>query len=1058
MYNIFRLWLFVSLLSAANVAISAPCIASPDDPAVISSSCSEYIWTSGSLVNDTSITGIGISAALSIPYGDSVGTLTNNGSIEGYNDLAIRGIGDIAGITNNGQIGVITGSSYTIGVEGAVGYLTNQSHSIISNGEINGNAIYVAPVMSPSIGTLENYGTIASTGNYSSGVTLDNPSAIINILHNYEDGVIAGSDNGIKNQSLIEVLTNDGVISGTGPGSYGIHNSGAMGELNNSSTGVIVGTFGGIYNDATGNIVSISNNSGTISSIFNSGTIGGESGTHTIYNQGSISSIINSGRIGSESSVDAIYNAGNILSLTNSGDIDSEYGIFNAGTVSNLINIGSIVGSVGTAIYNLEDATITNLNNSGTISGGTAILNVGDIGAINNYGTIQGGIYNYGTISALKNGSGGVITGSNNAIYNDTGTTITKLTNDGRIGTLDGVNPSSQYGILNHGSLFAESASIAEISNGRFGVIMGSYGAINNEAGATITSINNSGTISSSGVAIENGGTIGSFINSGNLSGGAMASVLINHYGATINILTNAPTGVISGGDGIQNNGTINQLINQGSIIGRYALEPNIVGTLINSGVISGSASGIYGGDMSIGNLINTGTISGASDYGIEFWDGSIGTLTNLGTISGGIAGIFSYNIIGTLNNAQSGLNMSFNLPSAYQIILGNNAQTYGTLNFLDGNGTLNRFGIYAGPVKSKLYAGVLSGITDVNNGTTGKYGGFNYQLVQEGDSGIWDLLFPSYLMATNTLTAVQQLASGMSSVYNQQAAAYQAALSYDCQVYDQNNLCVSVGGRYTYAGPSPSANQQAGLVILGYKPVPTFRLGAFADQSVNNTTPTGITQSKSSPMWGLFAKWHMNKDETGLGVQASAVTSASKLTTTRTQLEDTEAGTGSTQFNGQGYQLTTNYHQPVTNNTSLVPYLGLRYTRINAGAYTENTSATVTSPLSYNAMAQNTFSAIGGIGVRSHLAEKLIGTASVGIQQNLNYSMGNYAGTSSISGLETFSVQMPGNVNSMATATAGMFYDINKRERVGVNVLWQQQPFIATNTTTALASYTIGF
>lgn len=117
----------------------------------------------------------------------------------------------------------------------------------------------------------------------------------------------------------------------------------------------------------------------------------------------------------------------------------------------------------------------------------------------------------------------------------------------------------------------------------------------------------------------------------------------------------------------------------------------------------------------------------------------------------------------------------------------------------------------------------------------------------------------------------------------------------------------------------------------------------------------------------------------------------------------------------------TTNYHQPMTNNTSVVPYLGLRYTRINAGAYTENTTATVTSPLSYNAMAQNTFSAIAGLGVRSHLAEKLTGTASVGIQQNLNYSMGNYAGTSNITGLESFSVQMPGNVNSMATATAGM-------------------------------------
>lgn len=246
--------------------------------------------------------------------------------------------------------------------------------------------------------------------------------------------------------------------------------------------------------------------------------------------------------------------------------------------------------------------------------------------------------------------------------------------------------------------------------------------------------------------------------------------------------------------------------------------------------------------------------------------------------------------------------------------------------------------------------------------------------------------------------------------------------------------------------------------MVVGYKPFQTFRMGAFADQAVNTSTPSGFSQSKNSPMWGLFAKWHMNKDEKGLGVQASAVTSTSSLTVTRTQLENSEAGSGNTHFNGQGYQLTTNYHQPVTDSTSVVPYIGLRYTRINTGAYSENQSADVTLPLSYSAMTQNTFAAIGGIGIRSHLAEKLTGTASVGIQQNLNYSMNNYQGTSNIPGMENFNFQMPGNVNSMATASAGIFYDINKRERLSFNVLWQQQPFIATNTTTALATYTIGF
>ena len=200
-----------------------------------------------------------------------------------------------------------------------------------------------------------------------------------------------------------------------------------------------------------------------------------------------------------------------------------------------------------------------------------------------------------------------------------------------------------------------------------------------------------------------------------------------------------------------------------------------------------------------------------------------------------------------------------------------------------------------------------------------------------------------------------------------------------------------------------------------------------------------------------------MNKDREGFNVQASIAFANNKVTTTRTQLTDTEAGQGTTQMNGQGYQLQANYVQPVNDNLKAIPYFGLRYSRINNGAYTESTSAQVTSPLSYNAMAQNTFAALAGLGASAHLAEKLKGTASVGIQQNLNYSMGNYAGTSQIAGLETFSAQMPGSRNSMATASAGLYYDVRKNERIGMNVLWQQQPFINTNTATAIVTYTLG-
>lgn len=701
----------------------------------------------------------------------------------------------------------------------------------------------------------------------------------------------------------------------------------------------------------------------------------------------------------------AIDNTGDNNTITNNGTLDSftameNIGIANRGNNLSVFNNG-IINSYANGIENIANS-IEYISNFGSISSGDV------------------GIYNRATIENINNASGGSVHGGNVGIYN---AGVVRFINN-----YSNITSGGFAGLNNDGIIY-------NLNNTGSGLIIGDSAGIYNSSVGTITTLINSALITSSGsadlgggTAIGNAGYIGQLTNNGQITSDNTA---IDNSG-TIDLFDNTSTIRSAASNAISNQGTIQSLNNSGTIS-------------------SGSSSG-YG----IAN--NSG--------------GTIQTLINTGTISGGLSGIYNWigdddhpaGTINMLNNLQGAgnsagaLTYTGNLPTNYNIIV-NSPSSFGRLAGYSVSGFTN-FGIYSGSVLSKgTYTSVLSGLTAGTNvnATSGMYSGTGWRLVETGvGTGIWDLI--ADYSATNTLVGLQSNANALSTVYNQQAAAYQAALSYDCQVYDAAGLCVSVGGRYTYAGPSPSSNQQAGLVIVGYKPVQTFRVGAFADQSVNISTPSGFSQSKSSPMWGLFAKWHMNKDETGLGIQASAVTSSSSLTATRPQLFNTEAGSGTTQFNGQGYQLTTNYHQPVTDSTSLVPYLGLRYTRINAGAYTENTTATVTSPLSYNAMAQNTFSAIGGIGVRSHLAEKLTGTASVGIQQNLNYSMGNYAGTSSIMGLETFSVQMPGNVNSMATATAGMFYDINKRERVGVNVLWQQQPFIATNTTTALATYTIGF
>lgn len=655
-----------------------------------------------------------------------------------------------------------------------------------------------------------------------------------------------------------------------------------------------------------------------------------------------------------------------------------------------------------------------------------------------------------------------------------TGVTLTNsaggdITTSGN-GSAGFLSRGSSVTINNAGSVVTNGS---DFSGGQYSDAIGSYGAsavINNTGSITTNGYDAFGVYSTgAGVRISNSGSI--TINGGYANGiAANDSLLIENTGSIKTIGSNSPA--------IQNRGAGSKTSNTGQINTTGDDSSGIL-DITNHGELSNAGKISTSGNRSAGVLVlstdltflNSGSIetTGIESHGVHVFDYSAGTvLTNLGTISATGAnsyGIYvaDYGNVASLTNAQGGNNpLTYygNLPTFYNVVI--SGASYGKLAVTNAGSSQTTFGITSDSVvASRRYAALLTGVSASNiaGATSGTVGGFTYNLVQVEGTDQWDLLIPTYVNAANTLAAVQQNASGLATVINLQTAALQAGLSYDCTVYDENNLCVSAGGRYTYAGASPSGNAQAGLVIVGYRPVQNFRLGAYADQTVANATPSGITQKNNGPMFGFFGNWNLNKDGNGLGVQAAVALSQSKLDITRSsQLAYTEAGSGSTQLGGQGWQLKANYAQPVTDSTKLIPYLGLMYTRLNIGGYTESASSSVNYPLTYNALAQSNFAAIGGVGMSSLLMEKLTGTLSVGIQQNLNYSMGNYQGTSQLPGLYSFSVQMPGYNSTGATATAGLYYDVNKRERLGFNVLWQQQPFIATNTTTALATYTIGF
>ena len=753
------------------------------------------IWNLGNIgdINYSSITGIqnsGIIGSSSSSYG-----IHNSGSITNLVNSSGGVIdGGIAGIDNSGTIGDMTNSSNTgiqnsgtIGSSGNIAGINNNSASVITNianlANANigsaGSGIYNAGIIgdtnNPSATGIQNAGTIGT--NYSVyGIWNDTGGLITSIL-NLNSASILGIGNGILNNGTINSLENyyqilgfgsDGitnaggtigrvfnapnsVIANVAGGGSGIYNNGLLENIDNQGTissGLMTG--GGanaIYNDTTGVINSLNNQNGGLIQVSETGSgVGGSC-------PGSSGAPI--------TCLGGITNAGSISALNNTGVLTKIEGAY-AGTapVSGMLIYG--VGNFNGAIGDLTNS------NGATISARST-----DVNNLNTFSVAAAGIYQpYGTIGTLSNsGTNSLIQGL--VVANNPGSLAIAagIASDGSILSITNQNEAVISGIANSSGVSSS-----------YGVINGVNGNINileNKSNATISSVSESSSSFSLAYAISNEGAINILRNTSGANISAINSDL-NSGGLAVGIYNSGSINLISNDAASSINATAVNSVSYGIYNSGSA---STIGSLNNAGIIS-AGSGGYGiyNEGAISSLSNIGVISAGVGGNAILNNGIISTMTNTGTVSVGAGGVGITNnqTIDTLNNGQGSgnangaLSFSLNLPKNYNIILGNNAGTYGKLSVSnamswDGVSGKTDFGIYGGLVKSSTYSEVISGVDPSffnYSSLSGSYGGYLYNLVLEngtaGTTNVWDLLFPAYVASTNILPGSTNYLSGI--------------------------------------------------------------------------------------------------------------------------------------------------------------------------------------------------------------------------------------------------------------------------------------------------------
>lgn len=410
-------------------------------------------------------------------------------------------------------------------------------------------------------------------------------------------------------------------------------------------------------------------------------------------------------------------------------------------------NKGTIQTNQWNGIEVTGSSTANNINNSGLIQGhsandqaGIKVKNNSTIQTLTNSGTISGNsgiIVEGNTLNTLTN-SGTIVGNQSHGIYLKNGNV--SLNNQGLIKSTDG----GSNGIL----LETNNIDIVSIS-GTFdnsGTIKGIYAGINVNRNATITSLNNTGTIESDnfGVVLWNNGKINTLVNNtnGTIKGQSGIGLLGTWSCASIDTIINKGT-IISTG-----NSTHFTSASAGILVEKR----NSVSTIKNEGLIDTKGAGInINGNGTLSNLIeNSGIIkfTGTTDDTHEgFGRGSgihvqningaptVETVRNSGTIDAH-NGIF-ISLGSTINNLE---NSGIIKATKDGIALGNNSTSWEGIQTevktITNSGTIlaDRYGVFIdiannSSVPFKIGEINLSGL--IRGGVAGLYIDSNQKLTE---------------------------------------------------------------------------------------------------------------------------------------------------------------------------------------------------------------------------------------------------------------------------------------------------------------------------------------
>lgn len=316
-----------------------------------------------------------------------------------------------------------------------------------------------------------------------------------------------------------------------------------------------------------------------------------------------------------------------------------------------------------------------------------------------------------------------------------------------------------------------------------------------------------------------------------------------------------------------------------------------------------------------------------------------------------------------------------------------------------------------------------------------------------------WALVSLAGPSVADTQASFVSNAYALRHTFNLQSAKIVQGLSYDCMVYDQKNICVTIIGANS---DGKGFDAPSGALVVGYKLNENVRFGAYVDQSFDSASFGGLATDKSDPGYGVYGAWSQNADGSGYQVRAAANISKVDIESTRVAVDSAEAGFGQSSIKSEGIQLDVARSYEINSAWSVRPYVGYRKTTNTRSAYVETDS--VEAPLSYDMLKQRTEMLVSGVTIDRLISTRTSLSLTAGVEYDLDNHIDSYqAVNEDIGDIEP--IVMDSDVRkTRPSVSLGLNHDIGKAQRIGLSVSHRREAFDSESTTSGYVQYSIGF